>query len=175
MVKRIAVAWLLASATSAASAPAWLDPARIAADIQSQGAKVVVDRLWNAPTADRARPTRWDVVIDEIWKGEPDWIALAPKLAPGTDAGTAESLGIGLAHALPVAPAAVLAAFESTSGDAVGIERVCSAPFIEDTVKDVPAYLRAARKAVQRVDSPALALAKAQCLTALGKAGDSTR
>jgi hypothetical protein len=47
---------------------------------------------------------------------------------------------------------------------------VCSAPFIEDTVKDVPDYIRKARAAVSAVNDASLVTAKSACLAALGNA-----
>jgi hypothetical protein len=46
---------------------------------------------------------------------------------------------------------------------------VCSAPFIEDTVKDIPSYIRQAIAAVGRVRDPNLRNMKAACLSVLKK------
>jgi hypothetical protein len=143
----------------AAAAAAQLSPEGILRDIKLQGAKAVVDRLWNDGD--------WDRVMDRVDAGDARWIALVPQLAPGTDAGTAEDLPIALAFALPKNPGAVLALL---GRDGFPADEVCGAPFIEDTVKDIPAYLRQAETAVLRVRDPALSGAKQACLAELKKA-----
>ena len=79
-------------------------------------------------------------------------------------------LAIALAHALPLAPAQVLAAIDRANGPAMSVDRVCSVPFIEDTVKDLPLYLRAARRAVEDVHNADLAVVRAGCLAELSSA-----
>ncbi len=93
-------------------------------------------------------------------------MALAPKLAPGADAGAAEELPIALAFALPKNPRAVLAVL----GGGFPVEDVCSAPFIEGTVKDIPAYVKEAKAAVARVTDAKLAKVRDACLAELRKA-----
>jgi hypothetical protein len=150
------LAALIGTAAMAASA---LSPNAIAADIAAHGADAVVARL-NA-NGD------YDRVLGHIDSADSHWLALAPKLAPGTDAGTAEALVIALAFALPRNPGGVLALLQGK--DAFAAADVCGAPFIEDTVKDIPAYVRRARAAVSAVNDLRLATAKAQCLAALAK------
>ena len=151
-----AVAMLAAS--TAIAAP--LLPEAIARDIRLHGAKAVVDRLWNNGD--------WERVMDRVDAGDARWIALVPQLAPGTDAGTAEELPIALAFALPNKPRAVLALLGGKDGFA--IEDVCGAPFIGDTVKDIPGYVRKAADAVARVRDPGLVSIRGLCLAELRKA-----
>lgn len=148
------------SAPALAAAETPLNPSAIAADIKAHGADAVVTHLFTSGDYDR--------VLDHIDKGEAAWVALAPKLAPGTDAGTAESLVIALAFALPKNPRAVLALIAGK--DAFPVEDVCGAPFIEGTIGDIPAYVKKARAAVSRVSDAKLAKAKAACLAQLDKA-----
>jgi hypothetical protein len=110
---------------------------------------------------------RWDEVAGHIARGEPGWVALGAKLAPGTDAGTAEDLVISLAFALPRDAPAVLAVLQAGAAD---VGDVCGAPFIEGTVRDVPAYVRRATAAVARATDEGLAATRAACLDALEKA-----
>ncbi|HEX3918362.1 MAG TPA: hypothetical protein VHW60_13575 [Caulobacteraceae bacterium] len=154
---------------AAAVAPhAWAEPtfpkkptaAEVSQSIVRYGARATVSALFDQK--------RWDYVAGRIGEGDAAWVALAPKLAPGADAGTAEELPIELAFALPLNPAAVLAAVHT---GAFEVSDVCGAPFIEDTVKDIPGYLRKATAAVARVTDPALAATKAACLQTLAKAG----
>lgn len=130
--------------------------AQLSQEIEAKGAKAVVDSLGDA----------FDDVLDHIDSGDPAWIALAPKLAQGTDAGNSEGLAIALAYALPKNPQAVLAVVTENDG-VLAINRVCSIPFIEDTVKDRPAYKRNALHAVEAIKEPSLRKAKSNCLAVL--------
>ncbi len=136
---------------------------RVETSIRQHGAAATIARLWGKG----GWPSQWDWVIDRMGDGNAGWIALAPKLAPGSDAGSSEDLGIALAFALPKNPRAVLAALDLGNGIVLGADRVCGAPFIEDTVKDIPAYRRRAIRAVKAVSNPHLKMAKTACLTAL--------
>lgn len=148
---------LLAAPPACAAA---LSPDAIAQDIRAHGANAAVQRLW--------KHNDWERVMDGVDSGDARWVALAPLLAPGTDAGTAEELPIALAFALPRNPGAVLGVVGGKKGFPVA--DVCGAPFIEDTVKDIPAYIRRAQTAVARVSEPRLAKIKAECLAELKKA-----
>ena len=148
------------AATTGGLAATALSPDKIASDIAAHGADAVVARL-NA-NGD------YDRVLGHIDSGDSRWLALAPKLAPGTDAGTAEALVIALPFALPRNPSGVLALLQGP--DAFPADDVCGTPFIEDTVKDVPAYVHRARAAVMAVRDPRLQDAKSACLVALKKA-----
>lgn len=134
-------------------------PAAIGAAIARSGARATVSALFDQH--------RWDEVAAHIARGEPAWVDLAGKLAPGTDAGTAEDLVISLALALPIDPRGVLAV---VAAGAASVSDVCGAPFIEGTVSDVPSYKRRAAAAVARIADATLATAKAACLDALAKA-----
>lgn len=142
-----------------ASAPT---PAGIEASIRQRGAEQTI----SAP----AVANQWDAVADRMSEGGSRWIALAPRLAPGADAGSAEDLCLSLAFSLPRNPGAVLAALDLGNGPVLGASRVCGMPFIEDTVKDRPAYRLRAIRAVAHVAVPALARARGECLAALRRA-----
>ena len=152
----------LSAAPSAWPAPRFSSHPTIAAieaAIVRDGPPATVRRLFDQG--------RWDEVSGHIARGEPGWVALGGKLAPGTDAGTAEDLAISLAFALPRDAPAVLAVLQAGAAD---VGDVCGAPFIEGTVRDVPAYVRRATAAVARVTARSLAATRAACLDALAKA-----
>jgi len=147
----------------AAALPAFagaLSPDAVARDIDAHGARAVVARLFASGDYDR--------IMDKIDTGDARWIALVPKLSPGADAGLAEELPIALAFALPNNPRAVLSVLAGKDGFTV--EDVCSAPFIEGTVKSIPAYVKHAKAALAHVDDPALAKLKMACMAQLEKA-----
>ena len=109
-----------------------------------------------------------DYMLDQIGRGKSEWIALATRIAPGTDASASEGLGISLARALPRNPSAVLRVVDLADEDGVlGVSRVCGVPFIEVTRAYNAAYERRAIPAVSRVLDPALAAARAKCLARL--------
>ena len=141
----------------AASAPT---PASVRRDVAEHGAKAVVDAMWTAGS--------WDRVEDGIATGSPAWIALAPVLSPGTDAGTSEGLGLSLVRALSKSPEAVLAVVD-VSGRSLprSPEVVCTASFYEGDRTDIPRYRAEAIAAVTRVHISTLAAARQACLAQL--------
>ena len=143
----------------AAPAPALPTPAQIQASVAKSGPKAAIASLTKA--------NQWDGVAAQMAAGDSAWVALAPKLAPGADAGTAEDLGLSLATALPINPAAVLAAIDPANGPALGAGRVCSAPFIEDPPEHHKAYLKSALAKAGAVADPALAANRTACLAVL--------
>ena len=155
----LALLFALGAGDAAAGSP--LTPAGIAAEIDAHGADAVVALL--------SKTNDYDRVLGHIDTGDVAWVALAPKLAPGTDAGTAEALPIALAFALPRNAPAVLAVLDPGSS-ILGPESVCGVPFIEGTVKDIPGYVRRAKAAVAKVSDPKLQASKTACLAALSQA-----
>src|SRR6266851_2180840 len=85
-----------------------VSPALLRAEIGRSGARAVVGKLWDGG--------QWEAVMAHIDGGEGSWVALAPALEPGTDAGASEELGIALAYALPRNPMAVLAVLDPNNG-----------------------------------------------------------
>lgn len=126
-----------------------------AAAIERQGAAAFLSQL----SADE---------VDELYghfdSGEADWLPLVPKLAAVADAANAEGLTISLAFALPKNPQGVLSLVTEQDG-LLGVGRVCSMPFIEDTAPK--GYRGKAMVAVRKVADPALRKVKDLCLRAL--------
>jgi hypothetical protein len=164
------IATLLALSLDCISVSAQVpNAAALSAEIDTKSAREVVNRLGNSPH-NAGGENNWSRLVEQMWNGHAAYIALAPKLAPGTDAGTAEDLGIALAHALPLVPSAVLSAIDPNNGPVLGVRRVCGVPFIEGTVKDIPGYIRAAQSSAGKVTSPQLQAVKAACLKQLNEA-----
>ena len=150
---RLVASAILAAAPSASA---------VKGSIKRQGAKATI--------ADLAKTGQWSAVSGRMDSGSSDWIALAPLLAPGSDAGSAEGLGISPGFPLPKNPEAVLAALDPANGHTIGANRVCGLPFVEDTVSDLTAYRLTAIRAVQGTRDRRLASARAACLAALAAA-----
>ena len=144
-----------------------ITPSAIGRMIDHFGAKRTVDKLANAPPNDTHTDFGdFDKVLDGIASGDSGWLALVPRLEPGTDAATAESLRIVVAKALPKNPAGVLRLIlrEPSWRDA------CGYPMIEPTHQEMRAYFKVAIPAVRSVRDPALRAAKRVCLSELLKA-----
>ncbi len=155
----VAILVTLLAGTSSSLAAAAPNPDAIRNSIKRVGAQATIAGL--------AKADQWDAVADRMDSGSSAWIALAPLLAPGSDAGSAENLGISLAFSLPKNPRAVLAALDSANGHTIGADRVCGMPFVEDTVPDLPAYRLKAIHALQSINDTKLASARTACLAAL--------
>jgi hypothetical protein len=126
--------------------------------LKSHGASYVVQALH--------KQQRYEDFVEEIGKGKSDWIALAPQIAKATDAGYTEMLVGSLAYALPSNPRAVVSVLDPKTV-AVSPEQVCGANFMFDMVKDLPAYIRQARQAVNGLNDARLAKRKKECLAEL--------
>ena len=85
-----------------------LSPALLRAEIGRRGAHAVVAKLVGGG--------EWEAVLAHIDAGAGSWVALTLALAPGTDAGASEELGIALSYALPRNPMAVLAVLDPNNG-----------------------------------------------------------
>lgn len=144
-------------AMSALAAELPSTPAQALADINRMGASAFLAQFDDQQI---------DTLYQHLQTGNPAWLALAPKLAPAADGANAIGLTISLAYALPKNANAVLAVTTEQDG-ILGVERVCSIPFIEDTEKDRSAYKRDALKAVSALKDPVLTKAKDRCLAVL--------
>ncbi len=147
---------LLAGPANAATVPT---AAELAGSLRHNGAAATYSRLLRTDT--------WDYVGEKMGEGQSDWIALAPQFSTVTDGAASEDLGLGLAKSLPKNPVAVLKAIDRRNGPVIGVDRVCSIGFIEDTVKNLPAYKRSALKAVSAVSIPSLREPRDACLRVL--------
>jgi hypothetical protein len=137
-----------------------ITPAQVRALIRSRGATAAVqflDRPGNARD-------RWDTVIRGIASGNQAWLDLAPEIAAGTDAGTAEEYAIALSDALVGNATGTLRLVMAGSRD---VTDVCAEMGIETPRRQRRAYDAAAIVAVQAVTAPDLRGAKAMCLTSL--------
>jgi hypothetical protein len=161
----------LSAALLASEAASAITPQTVERMIERYGPKRSLKKLANAvPDNTRSDFGDYDKVLDGIASGAPRWLALVPKLQPGTDAGTAEALRIAVAKALPKNPSGVLSLItrQPSWRDA------CTYPMIEPTNKEERAYFRVVLPAVRAVRSPALRRARSICLAELNKAQHSS-
>lgn len=148
---------LMALTAAVATAAPTITPQIVRRSIQEHGARQTIDDL--------QKRGQWDAVTGSMDAGKPEWIALAPLLAKGSDAGSAEDLGLSLAFALPKSPQAVLAVLDVRNGHILGADRVCGRPFIEDT--EPKGYKHRATAALGNVRAANLLARKQSCLKAL--------
>jgi hypothetical protein len=153
----IATALLVSAASACAEGP---DAAKIGRDIDVKGARSTV--------ASMDHQQQYDALLANVASGDPLWVRLAGRLAPGTDASDSIGLTIALAKALPKNPDAVLRVLDS--GPVVGTDAVCGVPFIEQAPDEMRAYLKQAIPAVARVADSVTLPQRSACLSRLRKA-----
>lgn len=151
----ILAACLGATAADATTLPT---PGAVVRAIAQQGPRAAVAGLDRSGQMAR--------IYNLIRSGDRPWIAIVPSFADGTDGADGEGLGIELARALPLSTAAVLRVLRP-GGGVIGVERVCSVPFIETTANWNTAYERRTSQALERVGDPRLVRIRDRCLRVL--------
>jgi hypothetical protein len=155
---------LLLSAPALSANSSTVTPRSVELMLGKHGARGTVQRLTrNAGERDLGDYER---VLDGVARGDPRWLALVPEIDPGTDADSAESLGIAVAEALPKNATGVLRLIRANRSWL----SACSYPMIEPTPKEARSYFRRAIPAVKSVSDPALRPVKKMCLANLVKA-----
>lgn len=156
---------LFLSAALLAPSVAAITPTTVGRMIDRFGPRETVNKLAHAGSKG-SDFGEYDKVLDGVASGDARWLALVPKLEPGTDAGSAEALRIAVAEALPKNPADVLRLIsrEPSWLDA------CGYPMIEPTRREQRNYFRAAIPAVRAVRAPKLRRTRNLCLSELSKA-----
>ncbi len=139
--------------------PSKISPEWIEAEVAKHGAEDVVERLWNAD--------RFIEITNQVAQGKDRWIAIAPIIRGGTDAGAAEILMDSMALALPKNPNAVLRAFALMHGSPDNISKLCVSPFVEGTKEQDLSYIRRAIVALRRINTPALVKLRDSCVLSL--------
>jgi hypothetical protein len=137
-----------------------ITPAQVRALIRSRGARGAVQYL------DRPgnRRDRWDSVLRGIATGNQAWLDVAPEIAAGTDAGTAEEYAITVSDALVGNAAGALRLVLAGPGD---VTDICIESGIETPLRQRRIYDAAAIEAVEAVTAPDLRAAKTACLASL--------
>lgn len=133
-------------------------PVEVAAMITRDGAQRTVGALWG-----EGDTNRWATVARGIARGEPAWLAIAPRLAGGTDAGTSDEFAMAVQDALVAnAPGAL----RLISGIPMGTG-ACAENSFETPAAQSRAYYAAAIASVGAVTEPALATIRDACLAEL--------
>jgi hypothetical protein len=135
-------------------------PAEVTAMLRSQTPQQTVNALYGT-----GENSRWDTVASGIARGDPAWLALAPQIARGTDAGTSDDFGMAAQDALTTNPAGTLRLLTQVE---MGVG-ACSENGFEVSAEQARAYFQTATAAVESVTDPALQQIKTQCLAELRK------
>ena len=153
-MRTLGVAAILAALTMP-TLSADLTPSAIRALLEGQDASAVVRSL---------DESAWNGFLAHVEAGDRGWIDLVPLLAPGTDAGTSESLIISLSRALKSNPAGVLSVL---AADHYSPADICGDNDIEVSPLDMARFIDEALVKVAAVLDPELSEARNECLYAL--------
>ncbi|WP_174291458.1 hypothetical protein [Sphingomonas bacterium] len=88
----------------------------------------------------------WQHLLDAAARGDAAALALATKLRPAADAGTAEALDMSFGRALPAAPTTILTLVKGANVDVL-----CTSPFIEPEAGVERRYNKDALAALDRL------------------------
>jgi hypothetical protein len=135
-------------------------PAEVTAMLQKQTPQQTVNALYGT-----GENSRWATVASGIAKGDPAWLALAPQIAKGTDAGTSDDFGMAAQDALTTNPAGTLRLLTQIEMGA----GACGENGFEVSAEQARIYHQTAIAAVESVNDPALQQIKTECLAALRK------
>jgi hypothetical protein len=109
-------------------------------DIERLGASTVLSELVK-------NDQKFDDVLDHIESGRSEWLEVARRLKPASDAGSSLALNYSVARALLKQPERVL----DLVGRGFEIDRICTSPFIEPEKGVAERYERQALKILARL------------------------
>jgi hypothetical protein len=130
--------------------------------LASQGPRQTVAALWG-----EGEDSGFESATRGIAMGDPAWLELAPRLAPGLDAGASTSFAMAMQDALTTNAEGSLRLMSQTGGGG------CTYESYEAPPEQGRAFYAAAIPAVEAVNDTALEALKAECLTQMRS--DSTQ
>lgn len=139
-------------------------PAEVEQMLGAQNPREVVTALYG-----NGENSRWDTVASGIAKGDPAWLALAVRLAQGTDAGTSDDFAIAAGDALTTNPTGALRLLSQIE---MGVG-ACTENGFEVPAEQARIFFQTARASLDQVTDPALRALKDSCINQLrqGEAG----
>jgi hypothetical protein len=143
------------------SGPA-ISPDEVRKLVEAEGADGAVRKL--SSSQDPEAPLPWSTVMAGIARGEPRWLAIAPLIRPGTQAGSGEEYSMALTDALTTNATGALRLMALEEG---GSDGYCVATDYETPPEQIRAYCTAAIANLERVGEPELQGIKATCLRQL--------
>ena len=146
-----------------------ITPDEVRKMVETDGAAKAVQTLTSGQ--DPEAPLPWTTVVSGIAHGEPEWLAVAPLLRPGTDGSYGEEYSMALTDALTTNPAGSLRLIAREEG---GSDGYCLATDYETPPEQTRAYYTAAIANVETVSEPELQTIKAACLKQLREGAAQT-
>ncbi|MEL5503867.1 hypothetical protein IBZ12_22140 [Serratia ureilytica] len=134
-----------------------LDSQEVGYNIEARGARPVVAQLGKAG--------QFSAVENSIRLGDDNWIALAPKLAGGGNAGFTAGIKSALSAALIYNPAAVLQALNK--GNDLPLNDICTAPPEVQGDTAITSFRERAARALSTVRVGDLSAPRDACIAAL--------
>ena len=125
------------------------------AEIERTGPRPVLERLWT-------NGEQFDATCAAIETAEANWLEVARRLKPVSDAAASVSLNYlnySVAKALPLAPIRVLALV----GRNFTVDNICTSPFIEPEPGVAKCYEDQTLQALAAIDDPAFTSLARQC------------
>lgn len=130
--------------------------------IDQHGPAAELAQLTQAPGGETGR-SQYDLMLDQVQLGGNDWLAVAAKLYPATDAGTRDSLLITVSEAIQNNPAGVMRLVDTI----FRIDDICKDGLIEPTPAQKATFLEKTRAALRSVHSGPLRARRDACLKLL--------
>ncbi len=119
-------------------------PSSVCQKVTVSEVKNKIEELGSKGYIDYSQPDEqygeWECVMDNITNGLPEWLDFVPILAPYTDAGTAEDLGLVLSIALQTNPTRVLDLIDNRT-QVLNESEICSLPFYGGTREERNQYV----------------------------------
>jgi hypothetical protein len=138
---------------------------RLRREIQHDGARAVLDRLYSNQDV-------FDRLLGSIGTGDRAWLDVAILLKPASDAGSSEMLTAAMSEALLNAPGRVLLLVTDNSRE-FKLHTVCDGVHVGTDLSPAQyrAWLRRAERVLRKYrPSPATSQKKEQCLSAIAEA-----
>ena len=156
------VVLLLCCQVSCASSSAMLQAPNVLSEIEQRGAHAVVQELYKDTE-------RWQALLKAVSSGSHEWLTVATKLRPGTDAGSSEMLETAIFFALGNAPVESL---KLISAGTFSVEGTCSSNFLIDTPADQDALSMIDKRiaVLKIVKDPNLVATRDLCIKGLQQA-----
>jgi hypothetical protein len=151
-IARLLAASILASAALAEAAASLPSSAALLSDIDINGPRAVLSRLW-------ANEFQFQALSAAIESADSNWLEVARRLKPASDAAVSLSLNYSVARALPASPTRVL----GLVGRGFEIDDICTSPFNGPEPGVAERYEQRALKALANLSDSALRAVAGQC------------
>lgn len=162
-MKRLSILLLaLCSQVACATSTNAVKAQDIVSAVEQRGSRPVAQELYEDPK-------RWRELLTAISSGASEWLAVAAKLRPGTDAGASQMLETSVFFALGKSPVDSL---KLISANSFSVEGVCSSNFLIDTPADQNALsvIDMRIRALRGISDPSLVATRDRCIKGLQQA-----